>query len=100
MKLTDDKRQIIYLVLFITVALVFWNTVFIYPVKLFVVMLHEMSHGLMAVIFGGEIIEIQINQQIGGYCKYKMPPSFWGSFMTGSAGYLGSLFWGSLILLI
>lgn len=63
-------------------------------------MLHEMSHGLIAVAFGGNILEIQIDRLIGGYCKYEMEPSFWGSFMTSSAGYLGSLFWGALILVL
>ena len=100
MKLTEGKLQIIHLAIMVTIALLFWNTVFIYPIKLFVVMLHEMSHGLMAMAFGGTIIEIQIDQLIGGYCKYSMEPSFWGSFMTGSAGYLGSLFWGALILVL
>jgi len=100
MKHTDGYFQLIRLAIFITIALLFWNTPVIYPIKLFVVMLHEMSHGLMAVIFGGSIIEIQIDQRIGGYCKFTMEPSFWGSFMTGSAGYLGSLLWGSLILIL
>lgn len=63
-------------------------------------MLHEMSHGLMAIIYGGHIIEIQIGSNIGGYCKYTMEAGFWGRFMTSSAGYLGSLFWGSLILVL
>ena len=58
-----------------------------------------MSHGLMAIVFGGNIIQIQIDPQIGGFCQYEMEPSFWGQFLTASAGYLGSLFWGSLILL-
>ncbi|MEP1487920.1 MAG: M50 family metallopeptidase [Algibacter sp.] len=100
MKLTDGKFQIIHLAILIILAMVFWNTMLVYPIKLFVVMLHEMSHGLMAVAFGGQIIEIQIDSRIGGYCLFQMEPSFWGSFMTGSAGYLGSLFWGSLILVL
>ena len=100
MKLTKGQIQIIYLAVLIGVAIFFWDTLVIYPIKLFVVMLHEMSHGLMAVAFGGEIIEIQINQQMGGYCLYRMKPSFWGNFMTSSAGYLGSLLWGSLILIL
>jgi len=99
MKYNDGQFQLVHLAIMVTIALLLWHTILIYPIKLFVVMLHEMSHGLMAVIFGGEIIEIQIDQRLGGYCKFKMEPSFWGSFMTGSAGYLGSLFWGSLILL-
>ncbi len=63
-------------------------------------MLHEMSHGIMAMAFGGRIIEIQIDERIGGYCKYVMQPSFWGHFMVASAGYLGSLCFGALILVL
>lgn len=100
MKLINDRYKTAYLVGLILLALVFWNTLLIYPIKLFVVMLHEMSHGLMAVLFGGEIIEIQIDKRIGGYCKYLISPSFWSTFMTSSAGYLGSLLWGSLILIL
>lgn len=100
MKLTKGQIHILYLAALIAVALVFWDTMVIYPIKLFVVMLHEMSHGLMAMAFGGEIIQIQISQQMGGYCLYRMEPSFWGNFMTSSAGYLGSLLWGSLILIL
>ncbi|QCE42011.1 M50 family metallopeptidase [Psychroserpens sp. NJDZ02] len=100
MTLTDKKYQSIHLIILITVVILFWNTLLVYPIKLFVVMLHEMSHGLMAIAFGGQIIEIQISKQIGGYCLYSITPSFWSSFMTGSAGYLGSLFWGALILIL
>ncbi|WP_397362397.1 M50 family metallopeptidase [Olleya sp. R77988] len=100
MTLTPKKKQTLYLAILIVVAVLFWNTVLVYPIKLFVVMLHEMSHGLMAMLFGGDIVEIQIDKNIGGYCMYTMKPSFWGSFMTSSAGYLGSLFWGSLILIL
>ncbi|NHN24766.1 M50 family metallopeptidase [Flavobacterium jejuense] len=99
MNSTNGKFQILYLAIMLLLAFAFWNTLFIYPIKLFVVMLHEMSHGLMALAFGGSIIQIQIDSQIGGYCQYTMEPSFWGSFMTASAGYLGSLVWGSLILI-
>ena len=100
MTLTDKKYQSIHLIILITVVILFWNTLLVYPIKLFVVMLHEMSHGLMAIAFGGQIIEIQISKQIGGYCLYSITPSFWSSFMTGCAGYLGSLFWGALILIL
>lgn len=100
MTLTDKKYQSIHLIVLIVLVTLLWNTLLVYPIKLFVVMLHEMSHGLMAIAFGGQIIEIQISQHIGGYCLYTISPTFWSEFMTGSAGYLGSLFWGSLILVL
>ena len=78
------------------VAMVFWNSVLIYPIKLFVVILHEFSHGLAAVLTGGEIVKIEINERVGGVCWTRG-----GSrFLVASAGYLGSIVWGGLILTI
>ena len=100
MRLTSNQNQLLILLLFMIGAFFLWDTPVIYPVKLFVVMLHEMSHGLMAEIFGGDIIQIQIDYRIGGYCQYTVPDSFFARFMIASAGYLGSLFWGALILVL
>lgn len=99
MKLSESQKQLFVLLLLLAVSIVLWDTFVLYPIKLFVVMLHEMSHGLMAILFGGEIIEIQIDYRVGGYCRFTVPESFFGRFMIASAGYLGSLFWGALILL-
>lgn len=98
MKLSSSQKQLLILLLFLAVAVVLWNTFLLYPVKLFVVMLHEMSHGLMAELFGGDIVNIQIDYRVGGYCRYTVPSSFMARFMIASAGYLGSLVWGALIL--
>ncbi|MFQ5678989.1 MAG: M50 family metallopeptidase [Gemmatimonadota bacterium] len=71
-----------------------WNTPVVLPLKLFVVLLHEASHGLVALATGGQILEIVITADEGGRC---VCPG--GSrFLTLSAGYLGSLGWGALIL--
>lgn len=99
MNFKSRSHTILYLIGMQLIAFVFWNTLLIYPIKLFVVMLHEMSHGLMAVLFGGKILQIQIDSQIGGYCEYQIQAGFWGQFMTASAGYLGSLIGGIIILL-
>lgn len=98
--LSKNNREILILILFALVAILLWNTPVIYPVKLFVVMLHELSHGMMAELFGGDIIAIQIDYRIGGYCQYTVPQSFLARIMITSAGYLGSLFWGALILVM
>lgn len=100
MALSSNQKQLGLLLLFFVAALAFWNTVFLYPVKIFVVLLHEISHGLMAMAAGGSIIEIQISPQIGGYCKYTAPAGFFSQMLIASAGYLGSLIFGSVILWI
>jgi len=73
-----------------------WDTPLVYPLKVFVVMLHEISHGLAAVASGGAIERIEITFNEGGAC-YCAGGS---AFLTLSAGYLGSLLWGALLLLI
>ncbi len=71
-----------------------WNTPIVYPVKIFVVLLHEISHGLMALATGGAIERIVISANEGGLCQ--CPGG--STFLVLSAGYLGSLLWGGLIL--
>ena len=89
------KRYIALLLIFIGIVLL-WNTLFVYPLKIFVVFMHEVSHGLAAIVTGGRIVEIQINPQQGGHALTQGGSRFW----TLTAGYLGSLLWGGLILLL
>ncbi|MGD8867262.1 MAG: M50 family metallopeptidase [Gemmatimonadales bacterium] len=71
-----------------------WNTPIVYPLKVFVVLLHEISHGIAAVGTGGAIQRIVISPNEGGYCEC----GGGNAFLTLSAGYLGSLLWGAAIL--
>ena len=73
-----------------------WSTPVVYPLKVLVVLLHEISHGIAAVATGGSIDRIVVSADEGGVC--------WTSggvrFITLSAGYLGSMLWGSMILIV
>lgn len=71
-----------------------WDTAFVWPLQMFVVLLHEISHGLVAVATGGSIREIGLSPDQGGFCR--CPGG--NAFLTLSAGYLGSLGWGVLFL--
>ena len=76
-------------------ALALWDTPVVWPLRIFVVFLHELSHGLAAVATGGSIVRIELSPAEGGLCVTQG-----GSrFLTLSAGYLGSLLWGVLFLL-
>lgn len=76
--------------------LFFWGSVFVYPLKVFVVFLHEISHGLAAALTGGRIVAIGLTFDEGGVCV-----TDGGSrFLILNAGYLGSLFWGALFLVL
>jgi Peptidase M50B-like len=78
------------------VALFFWDSAIVYPLRVFVVFLHEISHGLAAATTGGRIVAIGLTFDEGGVCI-----TDGGSrFLILNAGYLGSLFWGALFLVL
>ena len=68
----------------------------VYPFGLFVVFLHEISHGLATVATGGRIVSIGLSVDEAGVLL-----SRGGSpFLILNAGYLGSLLWGVAFLLL
>ena len=73
-----------------------WSSPAMHPIKLMVVLFHEMSHGLMAMLTGGDVVSIVITADEGGACETE------GGIETAivSAGYLGSMFFGGLILFL
>ncbi len=81
-------------ILFLT-ALYFWDSAVVLPVKYLTVFFHELSHGLAAVLTGGQIVRIELSRNLGGVC--------WTAggirFIVITAGYLGSLLWGCSILI-
>ena len=88
-----NKKDILYLVIIILTIFYIWDTTVLYPLQILVVFFHESSHALMAVLTGGEVLEMQIDYMQGGHVL-----SRGGSrFLTLSAGYLGSLGWGAVI---
>lgn len=93
--MTLFKRYISLLLIFVGIALL-WNTIVLFPLKIFVVFMHEVSHGLAAIATGGKIVEIEINRHQGGHALTQGGSRFW----TLTAGYLGSLLWGGIILLL
>lgn len=83
-------------VLIAAVVLFFWNSIFVYPLRMFVVFLHELSHGLAAIATGGSIHSIELTSDEGGLANTRGG----SSFLILNAGYLGSLLWGVALLLL
>ena len=87
----------ILLLIAILVAIFFlWPYPVLYPLKLLVVFFHESSHALMTVVTGGKVVELVVNEMQGGH----VISNGGNRFLTLSAGYLGSLVWGSVIYLL
>lgn len=73
---------------------VLWPTPVVYPLKIFVVLLHEISHATAAVLTGGSVERITLSPMQGG-ATYTRGGNL---FLILSAGYLGSLLWGLLLV--
>jgi len=58
-----------------------------------VILLHEISHGIAAIISSGKSTEINIDLNLGGKCITEGG----NSFLIVSSGYLGSFLFGSII---
>ncbi len=96
MKLTAKRKQSLELVILIFAvlfAIIIWNTPVIYPVKFFVIILHEISHGIAAVFTGEAVSTIKITSLLGG----ETLTTKGHAFLIAFAGYLGSVIFGSLI---
>ncbi len=93
MKILKGHWQLILLTL---VVFALWGTPLVYPLKILVVFMHELSHGLAAVVTGGSIDAISLSVQQGGHAITRGG----NLFVILSAGYLGSLTLGVMLLLI
>ena len=95
-RIRDAWREIAALGLALACLFFLWDTPLLYPLKMLVVFFHEISHGLAALATGGAVERIVLVPQEGGYCVTRGG----NAFLVLSAGYLGSLLWGVLLLLV
>ncbi len=91
---TVDRVWILAVLFAVTMAL--WDTPVVYPVKVLVVLFHEVSHGVAAVLTGGTVERITLSPQLGG-----LMTSRGGSpLVILPAGYLGSMACGACLVLL
>lgn len=92
-KKINRTTELLLLTIVIIAALFLWDTYFIYPVKLFVVLIHELSHAFITMITGGTVKSIEITFDLGG----KLSADGGNEIAISSAGYIGSLMIGLLL---
>lgn len=73
----------------------FWSTQLVFPLKIFVIFLHELSHALAAWLTGGSVAQISLDAREGGLAVSRGG----NGFIISSAGYLGSLLLGVALFL-
>ncbi len=96
MKLKQKQKQAFELIILISAGILtiaLWETPVIYPIKFFVIILHEISHGIAAVLSGETVGAIKISSLLGG----ETLTTRGHSFFIAISGYLGSIIFGTLL---
>jgi len=94
---SKSRRQLALLfgfALFFAALWYLWYTPVVYPLKIFVVLLHELSHAVALWVTGGMVESISLDPRQGGVTLGRGGIAF----VTLSAGYLGSLGFGALLV--
>jgi hypothetical protein len=94
MKTANSWPSNLIVAVLLVLTFFFWDQVWLFPVRAFVVFLHELSHGLAAILTGGSIDHIELSASLGGVCWSR---GGW-RLVVLPAGYLGSMAFGGLIL--
>ncbi|KAH6799279.1 peptidase M50B-like protein [Perilla frutescens var. frutescens] len=93
-----QRDQVTFLVtigVFTLVILALWRTFLLTPFKLITVYLHEASHAIACWLTCGQVEGIQVHANEGGVTLTR-GGIYW---LILPAGYLGSSFWGMLLVL-
>jgi hypothetical protein len=103
-KLAEDARpqaRLLAIATIATVALWFipYAEYLVYPIRLFVTFIHEAGHALAALLTGGSVQSLTIASD-GSGVVYSAPASLFGALFTSSAGYLGTMIFGVLMLFL
>ncbi|NMB74664.1 MAG: M50 family metallopeptidase [Myxococcales bacterium] len=91
-----DGKSLLWLLLIFSGVFALWNTPVVWPLKIMVVFFHEFSHALATWLSGGSVEAIQLSADEGGLCLTR---GGW-PFLVLSAGYLGSMLLGALLLVV
>lgn len=94
-----NRRQILALAFgAFVIVFVLWqfagSTIVLYPFRLFVTQVHELGHGLTAIISGGDFIKYQVEANGSGVATYRNG----NPLLVLPMGYLGAALFGAALL--
>ena len=89
----QNITELVFLSFILIISFLFWDTYFVYPIKLLVVLIHEISHAISTILSGGKVIAFNIGYDLSGKCETEGG----NNILIATSGYLGSLLFGLLI---
>src|SRR5918998_5745787 len=100
---SDARPQARTLLIAAAITLALWfipyASVLAYPFRLFVTFIHEGGHALAAVLTGNSVQSLSVSFDASGLTETLVAPGgFFSRFFISSAGYLGAMAFGALLL--
>jgi hypothetical protein len=95
------RAQSLFIAAALSVALWFipYASLLTYPFKLFVTFIHEGGHALAAVLTGNSVRSLSVSLDASGLTETMIAPGgFFSQLLISSAGYLGAISFGALLL--
>jgi hypothetical protein len=84
-------------VYFVVSAWVPFGSTLLYPFTLFTTWVHEMGHGLTALVMGGSFLELEINANAGGFARAGAAHG-WPDALVAAGGLLAPPLLGAVVL--
>lgn len=94
----STRALVACLVLATAVSVFLWQTVWLYPLRLLVTLMHESGHAITAWALGSHVLSVTISPSTGGLTYHSGTGSLWKSLLISSGGYVGSSVAGALLL--
>lgn len=104
LRLSNDARpQAMTLLIAATISVVLWFIPFAefltYPFRIFVTFIHEGGHALAALLTGNSVASLSVATNASGE-TYTTQGGLFSQVFIASAGYLGSMAFGALLLIL
>jgi hypothetical protein len=100
---TDARPQVRTLLIAAAISIALWYIPFLsllsYPFNLFVTFIHEGGHALAALLTGNSVASLSVASD-GSGLTYTTTGSLLSQTIVSSAGYLGAMAYGALLLLL
>src|SRR6266852_2263201 len=100
---TDARPQATILLIAAAISIVLWFVPFAevltYPFRIFVTFIHEGGHAIAALVTGNSVASLSVAMNASGE-TYTSQGGLFSQMLVSSAGYLGAMTYGAILLVL